>query len=377
MGLTRSILITFGQATVPRKIVYGGGLHLCTPYTPRVETCSNCRTIGHCTDVCIQPRTHRCPRCGQLHPKEANPTCTPVCIICEGPHLSGTRECKHRHLPKVTRRKSPREPRSQEGVDHSLRGASTKRSEPHAGQRKGQSKSSDQPTWADKLKTPNGTRLPATNTPPAPDPRDQELRALRVEATPSAPSGPSAWLAAEQERSSSSGSEYEPDDEEDEDEENSEGSTETTSSSTSTIPSCMLRQWRRIRKCYVDNPDVIGEMHVYRVLTYMGHPHWRKDSSAVSPAGDSPNLTTVLQTTMALRLEDLRLQKRQMEAAWRSMQKNAQPVSRVVLEAKRAAVQELEKELLSLHRASTKMGARKSRRARDEKTATAERAQDQ
>ncbi|KAL3184496.1 hypothetical protein MRX96_031787 [Rhipicephalus microplus] len=137
MGLTRSILITFGQATVPRKIVYGGGLHLCTPYTPRVETCSNCRTIGHRTDVCIQPRTHRCPRCDQLHPKEANPTCTPVFIICEGPHLSGTRECKHRHLPKVTRPKSPREPRSQEGVDHSLRGASTKRSEPHAGQRKG------------------------------------------------------------------------------------------------------------------------------------------------------------------------------------------------------------------------------------------------
>ncbi|KAH8024033.1 hypothetical protein HPB51_020791 [Rhipicephalus microplus] len=146
-----------------------------------VETCSNCRTIGHRTDVCIQPRTHRCPRCGQLHPKEANSTCTPVCIICEGPHLSGTRECKHRHLPKVTRPKSPREPRSQEGVDHSLRGASTKRSEPHAGQRKGQSKCSDQPTCADKLKTPNGTRPPATNTPPAPDPRDQELRALRVE----------------------------------------------------------------------------------------------------------------------------------------------------------------------------------------------------
>ncbi|KAH8031276.1 hypothetical protein HPB51_015211 [Rhipicephalus microplus] len=207
MGLTRSILITFGQATVPRKIVYGGGLHLCTPYTPRVETCSNCRTIGRRTDVCIQPRTHRCPRCGQLHPKEANPTCTPVCIICEGPHLSGTRECKHRHLPKVTRPKSPREPRSQEGVDHSLRGASTKRSEPHAGQRKGQSKSSDQPTWADKLKTPNGTRPPATNTPPAPDPRDQELRALRVEVSrlttlltqsPTPPSPPSQQLSPEQ-----------------------------------------------------------------------------------------------------------------------------------------------------------------------------------
>ncbi|KAL3225763.1 hypothetical protein MRX96_049122, partial [Rhipicephalus microplus] len=70
---------------------------------------------------------------------------------------------------------------SAEGVDHSLRGASTKRSEPHAGQRKGQTKSSNQPTWADKLKTPNGTRPPATNTPSAPDPCYQELRALRVE----------------------------------------------------------------------------------------------------------------------------------------------------------------------------------------------------
>ncbi|KAH8028954.1 hypothetical protein HPB51_020881 [Rhipicephalus microplus] len=144
MGLTRSILITFGQATVPRKIVYGGGMHLCTPCTPRVETCSNCRTIGHRTD---------------------------------------------------------------EGVDHSLRDASTKRSEPHAGQRKGQSKSSDQPTWADKLKTPNGTRPPATNTPPAPDPRDQELRALRVEVSclttlltqsPTPPSPPSQQLSPEQ-----------------------------------------------------------------------------------------------------------------------------------------------------------------------------------
>ncbi|KAH8038482.1 hypothetical protein HPB51_001655 [Rhipicephalus microplus] len=93
-----------------------------------------------------------------------------------------------------------------EGVDHSLRGASTKRSEPHAGQRKGQSKSSDQPTWADKLKTPNGTRPPATNTPPAPDPRDQELRALRVEVSrlttlltqsPTPPSPPSQQLSPE------------------------------------------------------------------------------------------------------------------------------------------------------------------------------------
>ncbi|XP_075538273.1 sodium- and chloride-dependent betaine transporter-like isoform X2 [Dermacentor variabilis] len=198
--------------------------------------------------------------------------------------------------------------------------------------------------------------------------------------------GPSAWLEAEQERSSSSGSEYELDDEEDEedeegdeDEASSEGSSETLTSSTSTIPSGMLRQWRRIRKCYADNPDVIGDILVYRVLTYMGHPHWRKSSGGgcASAAGDSPNLTTVLQATMALRLEDLRQKKLQMEAAWRAMKKKAPPISRVVLEAKRRAVQQLEKELMSLHEASSKMGSGKTRRAKSEKAAAAECAQGQ
>ncbi|XP_054931984.1 uncharacterized protein [Dermacentor andersoni] len=198
--------------------------------------------------------------------------------------------------------------------------------------------------------------------------------------------GPSAWLEAEQERSSSSGSEYELDDEEDEedeegeeDEASSEGSTETSTSSTSTIPSGMLRQWRRIRKCYADNPDVIGDILVYRVLTYMGHPHWRKSSGGgcASAAGDSPNLTTVLQATMALRLEDLRQKKLQMEAAWRAMKKKAPPISRVVLEAKRRAVQQLEKELMSLHEASSKMGSGKTRCAKSEKAAAAECAQGQ
>ncbi|XP_077512499.1 uncharacterized protein LOC144123556 [Amblyomma americanum] len=196
---------------------------------------------------------------------------------------------------------------------------------------------------------------------------------------PTTQGGPSVWLAAEQERSSSSGSDYELDEEEDEEEEEEEGtttggSTESTttssSSSTSTIPSGMLRQWRRIRKCYADNPDVIGEIHVYRVLTYMGHPHWRKCYGA-SPAGDSPNLTTVLQTTMALRLEDLRQKKLQMEAAWRTMKKGGRPISRVVLEAKRHAVQQLEKELMSLHEESAKV-SRKTRSAKRAEVATGE-----
>ncbi|KAL3169658.1 hypothetical protein MRX96_015493 [Rhipicephalus microplus] len=118
MGLARAILITFGQATVLRRIIYGGGMHL--PYTPRVETCSNCWTIGHRTDVYIQPRSHKCPRCGQSRPKEASPKCTLACIICEGPHLSGSQEGKHRHLPKFTRCTLEREERSEQRVDHTI-----------------------------------------------------------------------------------------------------------------------------------------------------------------------------------------------------------------------------------------------------------------
>ncbi|EEC16519.1 hypothetical protein IscW_ISCW012338 [Ixodes scapularis] len=147
--------------------------------------------------------------------------------------------------------------------------------------------------------------------------------------------GPSAWMVADQEHSSPASSVYD-DDQELSSETTSDSSSETTS--TTTISSGMLRQWRCIRKRYADNPDVLGEILVYRVLTYMGHPHWRK---SVRPQGTSPSLTTVLQATMALRLEELRQKRLQMDAAWQMLKVNS-PLSRFVLESKRQAVAELE-----------------------------------
>ncbi|KAH8028528.1 hypothetical protein HPB51_017654 [Rhipicephalus microplus] len=147
MGLTSSIIITFGQATVPRRIVYGGGLHLCTPSSPRVETFSNCRIIGHCTDVCIQPRSQKRPRCSQLHQKEANPKCTSVCIILRRAAFVGCRECEHRHLPKVTRCRLERYTQCQQRVDHTIPESSAQRTEQLPNLRDGHSKSSNRPTW--------------------------------------------------------------------------------------------------------------------------------------------------------------------------------------------------------------------------------------
>lgn len=77
----------------------------------------------------------------------------------------------------------------------------------------------------------------------------------------------------------------------------------------------------------------------------MGHPHWRK---SVEPVGIGPNLNTVLQATMALRLEDLRQKRLQMKSAWRTLKLENRPLSRFILETQRRAVHNLEKELLLL-----------------------------
>ncbi|XP_064456620.1 uncharacterized protein LOC135367335 [Ornithodoros turicata] len=150
--------------------------------------------------------------------------------------------------------------------------------------------------------------------------------------TPGRTLPPSAWMVAEQEEESE---DYTSTD-------TSESSTETSSSSTGTISSSMLRRWRRIRSCYADNPDVRGEVCVYRVLTYMGHPHWRKVVNS-----ESSTLKTVLQATMALRLEDLRQKRLQMEGAWSTLLKKTH-ASDGIIQYKERAIKKLEKELKSL-----------------------------
>ncbi|KAL1442333.1 hypothetical protein MTO96_007832 [Rhipicephalus appendiculatus] len=56
MGKSKSILITFAQGPIPRRIIYYGGVHLCTPYRARPEACTNCRAPGHRYDVCPEQK---------------------------------------------------------------------------------------------------------------------------------------------------------------------------------------------------------------------------------------------------------------------------------------------------------------------------------
>ncbi|KAH8025474.1 hypothetical protein HPB51_008389 [Rhipicephalus microplus] len=74
--------------------------------------------------------------------------------------------------------------RPQKRVDHTIPDSNAHCTEQPANLRDGHSKSYNRPTWNDKLKTPKGTIIQVSNKSPAPDPRDEELRARRVEGPP-------------------------------------------------------------------------------------------------------------------------------------------------------------------------------------------------
>ena len=65
------------------------------PYVPPVKICWNCLRYGHIAKQCRSKA--RCKRCGDLPhsdsslcPRASSP---PICLHCDGPHLSGSREC--------------------------------------------------------------------------------------------------------------------------------------------------------------------------------------------------------------------------------------------------------------------------------------------
>ncbi|KAH6928832.1 hypothetical protein HPB50_020129 [Hyalomma asiaticum] len=68
MGLSRAIVITFAGAKLPRIVKLQCMPFNCFSFKERIETCYNCRRTGHTADICYQPPTQRCHRCGEEHP---------------------------------------------------------------------------------------------------------------------------------------------------------------------------------------------------------------------------------------------------------------------------------------------------------------------
>ncbi|KAH7970856.1 hypothetical protein HPB49_016196 [Dermacentor silvarum] len=101
-GKKRSIIITFATGPLPKAIRFWAGVHTCFPHRPKMETCYNCRRIGHRQDVCPAPASGCCHNCGETHTPTDPPTCPPKCIVCGDGHHTGNIQCKLPVRPPAT-----------------------------------------------------------------------------------------------------------------------------------------------------------------------------------------------------------------------------------------------------------------------------------
>ncbi|KAH7981338.1 hypothetical protein HPB49_023230 [Dermacentor silvarum] len=97
LGNSNVAVLTFEGRNVPRYVHYNAELTPVREYKKTVPACYRFDTLGHRADNCPNPVNERCGLCGQnvgagtegMAPHE----CNPMCIVCEGPHLTGSREC--------------------------------------------------------------------------------------------------------------------------------------------------------------------------------------------------------------------------------------------------------------------------------------------
>lgn len=98
MGASKSIQILFQGTIIPYWVRYRQTTQRCYPFRRKTEACPRCWKVGHRPDVCPEAKNH-CHTCGTLAPTEGHP-CTPKCVVCNGPHLTGAVDCPRRFQPR-------------------------------------------------------------------------------------------------------------------------------------------------------------------------------------------------------------------------------------------------------------------------------------
>ncbi|KAH9378899.1 hypothetical protein HPB48_018249 [Haemaphysalis longicornis] len=85
---------------VPFWVRYRAATYRCKPFRRKTEACMACWQPGHRQDVCPSTQiAQRCPKCG-LSSAPDDHECTPKCIVCDGPHLTGSADCPRRYQPR-------------------------------------------------------------------------------------------------------------------------------------------------------------------------------------------------------------------------------------------------------------------------------------
>lgn len=95
LGNSSTALITFDGPTLPKFVIYHSSEYRCHPYRPTRQVCYTCGQQGHRMDVCPNPNAKVCRQCGLQNPTTDH-QCTPKCLVCDGDHITGTRDCKQR-----------------------------------------------------------------------------------------------------------------------------------------------------------------------------------------------------------------------------------------------------------------------------------------
>lgn len=94
------VKILFNGTRVPFWVRYRAATYRCKPFRRKTEACTACWQPGHRQDVCPSTQiAQRCPKCG-LSSAPDDHECTPKCIVCDGPHLTGSAECPRRYQPR-------------------------------------------------------------------------------------------------------------------------------------------------------------------------------------------------------------------------------------------------------------------------------------
>lgn len=108
MGSTPLFQITFNGTRVPYWVRYQMVTFRCRPAKRKTEACHLCWATGHRPDVCPNPDAPpRCPTCGLSSPPDQH-ICRPLCIVCSGPHPTGSPACTQRYRPRPPPRKDTR-----------------------------------------------------------------------------------------------------------------------------------------------------------------------------------------------------------------------------------------------------------------------------
>lgn len=101
LGRTSSALLTFQGPHVPFYVKVGCLLTRCRPYRRAVQFCRICGDVGHRQDICPRPDEPKCIACGTPSPSSDH-NCQPSCKLCSLPHITASKDCPKRFLPRTT-----------------------------------------------------------------------------------------------------------------------------------------------------------------------------------------------------------------------------------------------------------------------------------